>query len=61
MGVGAVGDAGFAQVANVVQVFFDLLVAPRKTQRHLLHVMETAARPDPAPDVVHLEPALRCA
>ena len=57
VGVGGVRNAGFAQVANVVQVFFDLLVAPGKIQRHLRHVMETAARAHAASDVVDLEAA----
>ena len=57
MRVGAVWDARLAQVANVVQVFFNLFIAPRKVQRHFLHVVETTAGPNAAADVIHLEPA----
>src|SRR5260370_40618287 len=57
MRIGAVGDAGLAQVANVVQILFDLLVAAGKVQRHLLHVMETAVRTHSTADVVNSESA----
>src|ERR1700688_2326303 len=55
MRIGAVGDTCLAQVAKVVQVLFDLLVAAWKVQCYLLHVVQTAARTDSAADVVNPE------
>src|SRR5262249_54856182 len=55
--VSAVRNAGFAQVADVVQVLFDLLVAAREIEGDLRHVVKAAARPRTAADVVDLEAA----
>src|ERR1017187_6219575 len=57
MRIGTVGDAGLAEVADVVEIFLDLLVAPRQVQRYLRHIMQAAARARAAPDVVDPEAA----
>ena len=48
-------DAGLAQVAKIVLVLLDLLVAPGKIQRHLRHIVQAAARSGAAADVIDLD------
>src|SRR4051812_9813052 len=57
MGISAVRDAGLTQVTDVIEILLNLLIAPRKIQSYLRHVMQTTAGAGAAPDVVDLEPA----
>jgi hypothetical protein len=57
VGIRGVGDASFADAANVVQVLLNLLFAPRKVQHRLGHVVQAPARAKRASDVVYLEAA----
>ena len=54
--VGGVVDAGLAQVAQVLLVLLDLLVAPGQIERHLRHVVDAGVA-----DVPHRDAGIRVA
>src|SRR5262249_10479469 len=55
MSIRAVRDAGLAEIADVIQILFDLLIAAGEVERDLRHIVEAAARTDTAADVINLE------
>ena len=50
MGIGGVVDSRLAEIANVLLVFLDLLVAAREIQRHLRHIVHAGVADVPYRD-----------